>query len=89
MEIETLAWLQTPEGARLLAHASQAWAEHPGDPVRVASVVRRLEPDAEKAAAATTQAQLREKAVTKLGDDARLMFFTPDARGWPARARRG
>ena len=87
MEIETLAWLQTPEGARLLAHATQAWAEHPGDPVRVASVVRRLEPDAEKAAAATTQAQLREKAVAKLGEPARLMFFTPDALEQATRAR--
>ena len=52
MEIETLDWLQTPEGGRLLVHAAQAWADHPGDPVRVASVVRRLEPDAEKAASA-------------------------------------
>ena len=68
MEIETLDWLRTSEGERLLVHASQAWADHPGDPVRVASVVRRLEPDAEKAAAATTQAQLRAKAVAKFGD---------------------
>ena len=87
MEIETLAWLQTTEGARLLAHATQAWAEHPGDPVRVASVVRRLEPDAEKAAAATTQAQLREKAAAKFGDAAPLMFFTPDALEQATRSR--
>ena len=56
VEIETLDWLRTSEGERLLVHASRAWADHAGDPVRVASVVRRLEPDAEKAAAATTQA---------------------------------
>lgn len=87
MEIETLDWLQTPEGGRLLVHAAQAWADHPGDPVRVASVVRRLEPDAEKAAAATTQARLRERAVAKFGDVAPLMFFTPDALEQATRCR--
>lgn len=87
MEIETLEWLQTTEGGRLLVHAAQAWADHPHDPVRVASVVRRLEPDAERAAAATTQAQLRAKGVAKLGEDARLMFFTPDALEQATRAR--
>ncbi|RYB91284.1 class I SAM-dependent methyltransferase [Nocardioides glacieisoli] len=87
MEIETLDWLRTSEGERLLVHASQAWTDHPGDPVRVASVVRRLEPDAEKAAAATTQAQLRAKAATKFGDAAGLMFFTPDALEQATRAR--
>jgi SAM-dependent methyltransferase len=87
VEIETLEWLQTTEGGRLLVHAAQAWSDHPGDPVRVASVVRRLEPDAEKAAAATTQAQLRERGVAKFGDDARLMFFTPDALEQATRAR--
>ncbi|QSR29836.1 SAM-dependent methyltransferase [Nocardioides sp. S5] len=87
MEIETLDWLQTPEGGRLLVHAAQAWADHPGDPVRVASVVRRLEPDAEKAAAATTQARLRERAVAKFGAAAPLMFFTPDALEQATRSR--
>ena len=87
MEIETLDWLQTPEGGRLLVHAAQAWADHPGDPVRVASVVRRLEPDAEKAAAATTQTRLRERAVAKFGDAAHLMFFTPDALEQATRSR--
>jgi SAM-dependent methyltransferase len=87
VEIETLDWLGTSEGERLLVHASQAWTDHPGDPVRVASVVRRLEPDAEKAAAATTQAQLRAKAATKFGDAAGLMFFTPDALEQATRAR--
>lgn len=87
MEIETLDWLQTPEGGRLLVHAAQAWADHPGDPVRVASVVRRLEPDAERAAAATTQARLRERAVAKFGDVAPLMFFTPDALEQATRSR--
>ncbi|CAM3889211.1 SAM-dependent methyltransferase [Nocardioides zeicaulis] len=87
MELETLAWLQTPEGAGLLEVASGAWAEHPGDPVRVAGVVRRADPDPERAAAATTQAQLRERGVAKLGEAARLMFFTPDALEQSTRAR--
>jgi SAM-dependent methyltransferase len=79
VEIETLDWLRTTEGARLLVHATRAWADHARDPVRVAAAVRRLEPDAEKAAAATTQAQLRAKGVAKFGDAAHQMFFTPDA----------
>lgn len=87
MEIETLDWLRTSEGERLLVHASQAWTDHPGDAVRVASVVRRLEHDAEKAAAATTQAQLRARAAAKFGADAPLMFFTPDALEQATRTR--
>ncbi|MBD3925004.1 methyltransferase domain-containing protein [Nocardioides cavernae] len=87
MQIETLDWLRTAEGARLLDDATRAWAEHAGDPVRVAAVVRRLEPDAEKAAAATTQAQLRAKAVAKFGEAAHQMFFTPDALEQSTRAR--
>ncbi len=87
METETLDWLRTSEGERLLVHASQAWSDHPSDPVRVASVVRRLEPDAEKAAAATTQAQLRAKAVAKFGAAASVMFFTPDALEQATRTR--
>lgn len=87
MEIATLDWLQTTEGERLLVRAAQAWADDPDDPVRVASVVRRLEPDPEKSAAATTQARLRQKAVAKFGDAALRMFFTPDALEQATRAR--
>ncbi len=79
MEMATLDWLQTSEGGRLLDHAARAWAEHPDDPVRVADVVRRHEPAADRAAAATTQAQLRAKGRVKFGDAAARMFFTPDA----------
>ena len=50
-----------------------------GDPVRAATAVRRTEPDPDRAAAATTQVQLRARAVAKFGDLAPLMFFTPDA----------
>ena len=79
MDIETLAWLQTDEGRRLLDAAAHAWADHDGDPVRVATAVRRLEPDAEKSAAATTQVQLRVRAVAKFGESAPHLFLTPDA----------
>lgn len=79
MDIETLAWLQTDDGRRVLDAAAHAWADHGGDPVRVATAVRRVEPDAEKAAAATTLVQLRVRAVAKFGAAAPHMFFTPDA----------
>ena len=79
MDIDTLAWLQSDDGRRLLDHAAHAWADHEGDPVRVATAVRRHEPDAEKAAAATTQVQLRVRAVAKFGEAAPHLFFTPDA----------
>jgi SAM-dependent methyltransferase len=87
VELETLDWLRTTEGGRLLVHATRAWAEHPDDPVRVAAVVRRLEPDAERAAAATTQAQLRARGVAKFGQAAHRMFFTPDALEQATRTR--
>src|SRR5688572_15017525 len=38
-----------------------------------------MEPDPDRAAAATTQVQLRARAVAKFGDLAPRMFFTPDA----------
>lgn len=87
MEIETLDWLRTAEGGRLLVNAAQAWADHAGDPVQVAALVRRLEPDPEKAAAATTQAQLRARGVAKFGEAAHQMFFTPDALEQATRTR--
>jgi SAM-dependent methyltransferase len=87
VELETLDWLRTTEGGRLLVHATRAWEDHAGDPVRVAAAVRRLEPDAEKAAAATTQAQLRAKGVAKFGEAAHQMFFTPDALEQATRTR--
>lgn len=79
MDLETLAWLQTDAGRRLLEEATHAWVDLAGDPVRAATAVRRLEPDPDRAAAATTQVQLRARAVAKFGDLAPRMFFTPDA----------
>lgn len=79
MDVATLEWLQTDAGAALLAVAAQAHADADGDPVRAATAVRRHEPTPERAAAALTQADLRARAVPKFGQDAALMFFTPDA----------
>jgi SAM-dependent methyltransferase len=79
VDLETLAWLQTDAGRRLLEEATRAWVDHGGDPVRAATAVRRIEPDPDRAAAATTQVQLRARAVAKFGDLAPLMFFTPEA----------
>ncbi|MCY7401097.1 MAG: methyltransferase domain-containing protein [Nocardioides sp.] len=79
MDIETLAWLRTDAGRRLLDATAHAWADHNGNPVRVATAVRRLEPDAERSAAATTQVRLRVRAVAKFGEAAPHLFFTTDA----------
>lgn len=87
MDAETFAWLLTDEGQQLLVHATHAWADHEGDPVRSASAVRRTEPNADHAAAALTQVQLRAKAVAKFGADATRMYFTPDALEQATRTR--
>lgn len=55
--------------------------------MRSASAVRRTEPNADHAAAALTQVQLRAKAVAKFGADATRMYFTPDALEQATRTR--
>jgi SAM-dependent methyltransferase len=79
VDLETFRWLLTPDGQELLLTAAQAYADADGDPVRAAAEVRRQEPDADRAAAALTQVELRVKAVPKLGEDALRLYFTPDA----------
>lgn len=79
MDVPTLEWLLTDAGRDLLEIAMEAYADAAGDPVRAASTVRKAEPDAERAAAALTQVDLRARAVAKFGDLAPHMFFTPDA----------
>ncbi|WP_203338726.1 class I SAM-dependent methyltransferase [Nocardioides limicola] len=87
MLLDAFEWLLTPPGQQLLRIAGEAWADHDGDPVRAAAAVRRTEPDADRAAAALTQVQLRQRAVAKFGDDAALMYFTPDGLEQATRAR--
>ncbi|MCW2832919.1 MAG: hypothetical protein JWN68_872 [Nocardioides sp.] len=79
MEVSTLVWLTTDAGRALLETAATIHVEAGGDPVRAATAVRRVEPDAERAAAASTQVELRGRAVAKFGELAPHMFFTPDA----------
>ncbi|WP_109508014.1 THUMP-like domain-containing protein [Nocardioides speluncae] len=79
MDIETFHWLLTSEGQQLLVIATEAYVDAAGDPVRAAASVRRTEPNAEKAAAAMTQIDLRRRSVAKFGELGLHMYFTPDA----------
>jgi len=79
MDVSTLEWLTTDAGRALLEIAAREYADAAGDPVRAAAAVRKQEPEAERAAAALTQVELRGRAAAKFGDLARHMFFTPDA----------
>lgn len=79
MDLETFRWLLTDAGQRLLATAAQVHDEHAGDPVATTSALRRLHPDPDRAAAALTQVELRQRAVTKFGALAASMYFTVDA----------
>src|SRR5690606_16978983 len=78
VDLDTFQWLLTDDGQRLLERASHLYADHDGDPLAAAAAVRKVEPDAERSAAALTQVQLRVRAVAKFGDDALRMCFTPD-----------
>lgn len=84
MDRESLDRLLTGDGQRLLAQVGSlvdeaALAAGRLDEVALASRVRALEPDAERATAALAQALLRRRARTKFGDDADRMYFTADA----------
>ena len=78
VELDTFRWLLTGDGQRLLARAAMAYVDAGGDPMASAEAVRRIEPDADRAAAALTQVDLRARAVAKFGDDAVRLYFTPD-----------
>ena len=79
VDLDSFRWLLTDDGQRLLGRATHVYAEVEGDPVRAAAAVRRIEPDADRAAAALTQAGLRARAVAKFGAEAHRLYFTPDA----------
>ncbi|MBD8868552.1 class I SAM-dependent methyltransferase [Nocardioides donggukensis] len=87
MDLEAFRWLLGDDGQRLLARAEEEYAAAEGDPVRAVAAVRRLEPDGDRTAAALTQAGLRARAVEKFGDDAWVMYFTPDALEQATRSR--
>jgi SAM-dependent methyltransferase len=70
---ELLRLLRTPEGLKALAAAAEVAG---GEPLAAASALRARGFGAELAAAALTQASLRERAAMKFGEDAAGMFFT-------------
>lgn len=82
MDLDDLRWLLTDDGQALLAEAVAVLAAEPAtpDPLRVSASLRRRHPGADPAhvAAALTQATLRRRAEAKLGEEARLLYFTPD-----------
>src|SRR5690349_4754692 len=77
MDLATFQRLRSPEGRQALTRAVELYADG-GDSVRAGAELRRTT-DAELAAAAMSQAALRVAARAKLGDDASVLFFTPDA----------
>ena len=77
MDLPTFERLRSPAGRQALARAVELYAGG-GDPVRAGAELRRTT-DPELAAAAMSQAALRVAAAAKLGEQAELMFFTPDA----------
>lgn len=87
MDLDDFRWLLTDAGQALLDRAGSVYVEHDGDPVRTAATLRRDTPSAAHAAAALTQVDLRARAVTKLGEDARRMYFTPEGLEQATRSR--
>jgi len=75
MDLDAFRWLLSPEGQALLTEAVETYDAR--DPIRAATALRRTA-SAEHAAAALTQAGLRQRARAKFGDLASSMYFTPD-----------
>jgi len=77
VDVESVQWLLTEEGQRVLGRACAL--EEP-DPLRAHSALERACPGTPSAllAVALTQAELRARAVAKFGELAASMYFTPD-----------
>ena len=77
MDVESVGWLRSEDGERVLAVA--AGLDEP-DPLRAHRALERACPgsSAEQLAAALTQAELRARASEKFGALAASMLFTPD-----------
>ncbi|MFI6505237.1 methyltransferase domain-containing protein [Nonomuraea typhae] len=73
MDLDAFLALLTPRGRKALDEAVELTGT---DPVKAATQLRKTY-DSVLTSAALTQAGLRERAVAKFGDDARLMYFTP------------
>ncbi|HVK27325.1 MAG TPA: class I SAM-dependent methyltransferase [Nocardioides sp.] len=77
MDLETFQWLLTDDGQALLAEATSLVAGG-ASPLAAGSALRRTT-SGERAAAALSQVELRDRAVAKFGESAARMYFTPDA----------
>ncbi|WP_298518031.1 methyltransferase domain-containing protein [uncultured Nocardioides sp.] len=77
MDVESVRWLQSDDGQRVLALA--AALDEP-DPLRAHTALERATPGtpSDRLAVALTQAELRVRAEDKFGDLAGSMYFTPD-----------
>jgi hypothetical protein len=75
MDLDAFAWLLTEPGQQLLARATELRGT---DPLRAQTVLRRTGAEPSHVAVALSQAELRGRAVAKLGADAERMYFTPD-----------
>jgi THUMP domain-like len=92
VDLETFQWLLTVDGQRLLEQATHAYVDADGDAMRAVTRLRKVvstsRPDStggpspadseSRTAAAMTQVRLRAKAVSKFGENAVRMYFTPD-----------
>ncbi|CAN5554071.1 class I SAM-dependent methyltransferase [soil metagenome] len=88
MDLDAFRWLLTEPGQALLARATQVYVAQAGDPVRTANALRQGSTvDPSHAAAALTQVDLRVRAVTKHGEDAARMYFTPEGLEQTTRSR--
>ena len=77
MDLDDFAWLLTDDGQAVLTQAVEATADPGVEELAVQTELRRTTP-AGRVAAALTQAELRRRAVTKFGELAERMYFTPD-----------
>lgn len=77
MDLDAFAWLRSDAGAAVLADLAAAGPIDDAAALRLGTRLRR-EHSPEHAAAAVTQARLRQRAVAKFGADAAHLWFTPD-----------
>lgn len=76
VDVATVLWLRGPDGAAAIDHASSLLAREYDDLAALAALRRTT--DAERAAAALSQARLRQRAAAVFGEDAERMLFTHD-----------
>ena len=80
MDLDAFGWLLTDDGQEVLAAAVALGGSLDDDPLAAHESLRRTTPGTapERLAVALSQAALRRAAVTKFGDLAARMYFTPE-----------